>query len=111
MPRSALLLLATLAAGCTRAPPEPAVRETAALPGHASASSRVAPSSASPALSAPAESAERPFRFPPAERVVAVGDLHGDLASTREALRLAGAIDETERWIGKKLVLVQVGDQ
>jgi hypothetical protein len=42
---------------------------------------------------------------------VAIGDLHGDLASTREALRLAGAIDENDRWIGKNLTLVQTGDQ
>lgn len=44
-------------------------------------------------------------------RVVAVGDLHGDLASTREVLRLAGAIDESDAWIGGDLVLVQTGDQ
>jgi hypothetical protein len=62
-------------------------------------------------LSAPAETAEQPFRFAAAERIVALGDLHGDLASTREALRLAGAIDEKDRWVGGKLVLVQVGDQ
>ncbi|HEX6271735.1 MAG TPA: metallophosphoesterase, partial [Polyangiaceae bacterium] len=69
------------------------------------------PSVAAPALSAPPETAEQPFRFPGAERVVALGDLHGDLASTREALRLAGAVDDGDRWIGGKLVLVQVGDQ
>lgn len=57
------------------------------------------------------ENAERPFRFPAAERIVAIGDLHGDLASAREALRLAGAIDEKDHWAGGKLVLVQVGDQ
>jgi hypothetical protein len=46
----------------------------------------------------------------PAELVVAIGDLHGDLAATRRALRLAGAIDESDRWIGGKLVVVQTGD-
>ena len=51
------------------------------------------------------------FRYPAAARIVAVGDLHGDLPSTREALRLAGAIDEQDRWIGGDLVLVQTGDQ
>lgn len=55
--------------------------------------------------------ADPSFRYPGAERVVAIGDLHGDLASTREALRLAGAIDAADRWAGGKLVLVQVGDQ
>ncbi|HEY3494412.1 MAG TPA: metallophosphoesterase [Polyangiaceae bacterium] len=105
MPRSALLLLAALTIGCTRTPPEPAARETGERQSGAPARS------AAPALSAPVESPERPFRFPAAERIVAIGDLHGDLASTREALRLAGAIDETDHWIGKTLVLVQVGDQ
>ena len=46
-----------------------------------------------------------------AGRIVAVGDLHGDLASTRAALMLAGAIDTTAHWVGGDLVLVQTGDQ
>lgn len=59
---------------------------------------------------APGESG-LPTRFPPAARLVAIGDLHGDLARTRAALRLAGAIDEADRWIGGELVVVQTGDQ
>jgi Calcineurin-like phosphoesterase len=46
-----------------------------------------------------------------AARVVAIGDLHGDLSATRAALKLAGAIDGQDRWIGGALVLVQAGDQ
>lgn len=46
-----------------------------------------------------------------AGRIVAIGDLHGDLESTRQALRLAGAIDENDHWIGGTLTLVQTGDQ
>ncbi len=46
-----------------------------------------------------------------ARRIVAIGDLHGDLDGTRQALRLAGATDETDHWIGGDLVLVQTGDQ
>ena len=46
-----------------------------------------------------------------AKRIVAMGDLHGDLSATRQALRLAGAIDESDRWIGGSLVVVQTGDQ
>jgi hypothetical protein len=42
--------------------------------------------------------------------IVAIGDLHGDLEVTRKALRLAGAIDESDVWIGGKLVVVQTGD-
>ena len=44
-------------------------------------------------------------------RVVAIGDVHGDLDATRRALRLAGAIDADDRWIGGSLVVVQTGDQ
>lgn len=52
----------------------------------------------------------RPLRHKQTGRLVAIGDLHGDLAATRRALRLAGAIDETDRWIGGDLLLVQTGD-
>jgi hypothetical protein len=43
--------------------------------------------------------------------IVALGDLHGDLDATRRALRLAGAMDAQENWIGGQLNLVQTGDQ
>jgi hypothetical protein len=46
-----------------------------------------------------------------AERVVAIGDLHGDLGVTRRALRLAGATDDRDEWVGGALVIVQTGDQ
>ena len=52
-----------------------------------------------------------PTRYPAAERIVAVGDLHGDLATTRSALRLAGVIDDEDRWAGGTTALVQTGDQ
>ena len=61
------------------------------------------------------EPAERlvppPTSVAAAERVVAVGDVHGDLAATRTVLLLAGAIDEQDAWAGGDLVLVQTGDQ
>ncbi len=50
-------------------------------------------------------------RLPAPARLVAIGDVHGDFAATLAALRLAGAIDEQERWTGKNLVVVQTGDQ
>ncbi|MBK6404240.1 MAG: metallophosphoesterase [Holophagales bacterium] len=50
-------------------------------------------------------------RFPAPRRLVAIGDLHGDLEATRRVLRLAGAIDERDGWMGGDLVLVQTGDQ
>jgi hypothetical protein len=48
---------------------------------------------------------------PTPERLVAIGDLHGDLDHARRALRLAGAIDDHDRWIGGHLVVVQTGDE
>ena len=44
-------------------------------------------------------------------RMVAFGDVHGDLEVTRTALQLAGATDASDTWIGGDLVLVQTGDQ
>lgn len=48
----------------------------------------------------------------PHRRIVAIGDLHGDLNQTRRALKLAGLIssDGLERWCGGSSILVQVGD-
>jgi hypothetical protein len=51
------------------------------------------------------------FRYPGAERIVAIGDVHGDVAATRAALRLAGALGQDDRWAGGELVVVQTGDQ
>ncbi len=43
-------------------------------------------------------------------RVVAIGDLHGDLGGARSALAAAGAIGGNDTWIGGELVIVQTGD-
>lgn len=51
------------------------------------------------------------LRYPAVERIVAIGDLHGDMMATRRAFKLAGAIDDEDHWIGGKLVIVQTGDQ
>ena len=63
------------------------------------------------AASAFAGGALEEARYAPADRIVAIGDVHGDLEATRRALRLAGAIDEVDRWVGGDLVVVQTGDQ
>ncbi|MEZ4380326.1 MAG: metallophosphoesterase, partial [Nannocystaceae bacterium] len=67
----------------------------------------VAPASEPP----PASAGAPPTKAPGAARIVALGDVHGDLAATRSALRLAGAIDAEDRWVGGELVVVQTGDQ
>ncbi|MEW5300090.1 MAG: hypothetical protein WDW36_003046 [Sanguina aurantia] len=52
-----------------------------------------------------------PLVVPAAARVIAIGDVHGDLNKTVRAFRLAGLIDGQGRWSGGKSVCVQVGDQ
>ncbi len=49
--------------------------------------------------------------YPAPVRLVAIGDIHGDIKAARAALVLAGAINEHDEWIGGELVVVQVGDQ
>jgi hypothetical protein len=44
------------------------------------------------------------------ERVVAIGDLHGDYDQFVAVLRSAGLVDEKDRWSGGKAHLVQTGD-
>lgn len=44
------------------------------------------------------------------DRLIALGDLHGDLPKTKESLRLAGLIDSQNNWCGGSSTLVQVGD-
>jgi hypothetical protein len=51
-----------------------------------------------------------PLRRSAPGRVVAIGDLHGDLAATKAALRAAGAIDASDDWSGGNLTIVQTGD-
>ncbi len=82
--------------GCDRTPPEPA---------------KTAPSSTTPpAESARLEETDTSYRFRTTGRVVAVGDLHGDMDATRRALRTAGVIDDKDAWSGGSTVLVQTGD-
>jgi len=83
-------------AGCTGCD-RPA---TGSAPGAAAA----VPPSASASVLPPARVAPAPARL------VAIGDLHGDLAATRKVLVLAGAIDAKDAWVGGKLVVVQTGD-
>jgi hypothetical protein len=62
--------------------------------------------STSDACSLQATSIDRPAPG----RLVAIGDLHGDIGAARRALRRAGAIDERDRWVGGSMGVVQLGD-
>jgi hypothetical protein len=46
----------------------------------------------------------------PAPRIVAVGDVHGDLEALQAILREARLVDAAARWAGGKSTLVQLGD-
>jgi hypothetical protein len=94
------------AAASNPAPPA-AGRPPAAAP--ASAASAPAPVAAATSSAAAAASGE-PYRHPLPGRLIAIGDLHGDIEAARAALRLGGAIDASDRWIGGNLSVVQTGD-
>ena len=94
-------LLAALAlTGCDRgqprdrAPPPP----SNPLPGNAASATKAC------------TLAPVPLTYPAAKRLVAIGDIHGDLGGARAALKAAGAIDDKDQWIGGDLVVVQTGD-
>ncbi|HEY5938654.1 MAG TPA: metallophosphoesterase [Kofleriaceae bacterium] len=98
-----VLLLLALAAACDRGHPRESPK-----PGSSAAA---APAPAAPAPAAPGCTlAALPHELAMPKRLVAIGDLHGDLAATRAALRTAGAIDAKDRWVGGALVVVQTGD-
>jgi Calcineurin-like phosphoesterase len=52
-----------------------------------------------------------PTVLPAAERIIAIGDLHGDLHSARQVFNMAGITDSLDHWIAGDLVVVQTGDQ
>jgi hypothetical protein len=87
--------VALYAAGCGRSRPMEPERQ---------------PANATPSATSTVSLSRRLSR-PAPERVVAVGDLHGDLEHTRGVLRLAGMVDDHDRWIGGSAVLVQTGDE
>ncbi|KAI5382259.1 shewanella-like protein phosphatase 2 [Lathyrus oleraceus] len=51
-----------------------------------------------------------PTRLPSPQRLIAIGDLHGDLKKSKEALRIAGLIDASDRYTGGSSTVVQIGD-
>jgi len=80
----------------------------------ATAAAAPAPASRTAAVALPTQPgcplSGQPWRFPAVPRLIALGDLHGDLSAARAALGLAGAVDDRDRWIGGALWVVQTGD-
>lgn len=89
-------------------------RQVAAPPASAPAMAAAAPAADAATGDGPADAGcgltINPARYPAAKRVIAIGDIHGDLNAARAALRAGGAIDAQDAWIGGDLVVVQTGD-
>ncbi|KAI3988115.1 hypothetical protein MKX01_011904 [Papaver californicum] len=49
-------------------------------------------------------------RYTSPDRLIAIGDLHGDLEKSKQSFKLAGLIDNSDRWIGGNTTVVQIGD-
>lgn len=54
---------------------------------------------------------KQPDVLNPVERIIVIGDIHGDFELLKSSLKLASIIDDNDNWIGDKTVIVQVGDQ
>ncbi len=100
------VLIGTLSAGCHKSPPPPLAEPSVAI---AAVETKTAPSPASSLPELPMGAATA-CRAPAAERIIAIGDLHGDLKAAKHAFKLGGAIDASDHWVGSKLVVVQTGD-
>ncbi|CAM9727747.1 unnamed protein product, partial [Choristocarpus tenellus] len=48
--------------------------------------------------------------LPQPERLVVIGDVHGDIDAFRSCLNMANLVDDQDRWAGGETVLVQLGD-
>jgi hypothetical protein len=51
-----------------------------------------------------------PTFYPAVDRIIAIGDVHGDVKALRSCLRIAGLVDDADRWTGGTAHLVQLGD-
>lgn len=110
---AACLVCALLVVGCDRGP------APSAKPAQASAQAPPStPSSAPAAQAPPAKVAVDASALPPVRwrlesappRLVAIGDVHGDIKALEVALKASGLIDDQRQWVGAQTLLVQTGD-
>ncbi len=108
-----VLAVVSLGAGCWSEPPARPPSTPKSVSANATADVPPTPTPAPTNAPESPDSSRRqlPTRFAGVERIVAVGDVHGDLDATKRVLRLAGLIDEADRWSGGTTVFVQTGDQ
>src|SRR5688500_19364350 len=53
---------------------------------------------------------QQPLVAQGSSRIVAIGDIHGEIAGFKSILRAAGLTDATGRWSGGRTQLIQTGD-
>ena len=58
----------------------------------------------------PKKESSNQYIFPKAARLIAIGDLHGDVSAAQRAFRLGGLVDEDGHWRGGTTVCVQASD-
>eukprot|EP00316_Scyphosphaera_apsteinii_P024620 CAMPEP_0119349566 /NCGR_PEP_ID=MMETSP1333-20130426/109616_1 /TAXON_ID=418940 /ORGANISM="Scyphosphaera apsteinii, Strain RCC1455" /LENGTH=331 /DNA_ID=CAMNT_0007362167 /DNA_START=70 /DNA_END=1062 /DNA_ORIENTATION=+ len=58
----------------------------------------------------PPWTASTPTIHPADKTLCAIGDVHGDLPHALAALRLCGALDDNDHWVGGQMTVVQLGD-
>lgn len=54
---------------------------------------------------------EQPNILPSVNRIIVLGDIHGDWEMTQRLLKIAKVVDDNGNWNGGDTVVVQVGDQ
>lgn len=59
-------------------------------------------------MSNASKDSQLPTAVPAADRLIAIGDLHGDFPKAKRAFKLAGLIGDDDRWTGGTTVCVQV---
>jgi hypothetical protein len=62
----------------------------------------------SPDMKLPTRAQSWPLKAVQPTRIVAVGDLHGDLEAAKEVFKMAGLVDVRGNWCGGKDMLVQL---
>lgn len=52
-----------------------------------------------------------PSILPAVDKIIVIGDIHGDFTKLKKILKKTKIIDNNNNWVGKDTVIVQVGDQ
>lgn len=109
------LLVLILCSACQKTPPAEVVVQTQTSQGtseiEATPAAQAAPAAAKEIETPEAEADQNSiWRHPAPERLIGIGDVHGDLAALKTILQRTGLIDEDLHWVGGNTWLVQTGD-